>query len=179
MQGKGDAQVFAIAQNGVDPKRVPYRTLHTGAKIPAIGLGTFASDRYTEEQVAAAVRGAIDIGYRHIDCASVYGNERRVGMALQDAMRAGLPRETLWITSKLWNDKHGESDVVPACEQSLTDLQLDYLDLYLVHWPIKGKRKETWWALEKLYADKRVKAIGVANYLIPFLDFYFKNTMTF
>lgn len=188
MQDKGDARVFAIAQDGVDPKRVPYRTLHTGAKIPAIGLGTFASDRYTEEQVAAAVKGAIDVGYRHIDCASVYGNERRVGLALRDAMRAGLPRETLWITSKLWNDKHGEADVIPACEQSLTDLQMDYLDLYLVHWPFPnyhapgvdaGSRDphampylhehfmKTWRQMERLVESGLVRHIGTSNMTIP------------
>ena len=120
----------------LSPSRVPARTLYTGATIPGIGLGTFGSDRYSGEQIADAVRDAISLGYRHIDCAAVYGNEAQVGAALADAMRdTGVRREELFVTSKLWNDKHGEADVIPACEQSLRDLRLDYLDLYLVHWP--------------------------------------------
>jgi diketogulonate reductase-like aldo/keto reductase len=82
------------------------------------------------------VKIAISVGYRHIDCAAVYGNEHLVGQVLRDATTVnGIKREELWITSKLWNDKHNEADVIPACEKSLQDLQLDYLDLYLIHWP--------------------------------------------
>jgi len=83
---------FAIAPDGVDPKKVPQRTLHTGAKMPAIGLGTFGSDRFTGEQIAEAVKGAISIGYRHIDCASVYGNEHLIGESLQTVMDVGIKR---------------------------------------------------------------------------------------
>ncbi|MDP7638586.1 MAG: aldo/keto reductase [Candidatus Hydrogenedentes bacterium] len=90
---------------------------------------------YSGEEVAAAVRGAIERGYHHIDFAAVYGNEALVGGAPSDAMAGGVPRDDLWITSKLWNDKHSADDVVPSCRQSLAYLQLDYLDLYLVHWP--------------------------------------------
>lgn len=114
-----------LASDGIDPTRVPPRTLYTGAKIPAIGLGTFGSDRFSGEVIAEAVKGAISVGYRHIDCASVYENEPLIGQSLREMMEKGIKREELWITSKLWNDKHGEKDVVPSCEKSLKDLQLD------------------------------------------------------
>lgn len=119
----------------VEASAVPSRRLDTGDRIPAIGLGTFGSDNVSAEIIADAVRGAAEVGYRHFDCAAVYGNEREIGAALEDVMAAGIPREDLWITSKLWNDKHAEADVVPAFEKSLNDLGLEYLDLYLVHWP--------------------------------------------
>lgn len=120
----------------IDPSQVPCRTLSSGDLLPAIGLGTFGSDHVSNREVARAVRAAIDIGYRHIDCAAVYGNERDVGEALYEALAVdAVSREELWVTSKLWNDRHSENDVIPACKQSLKDLQLDYLDLYLVHWP--------------------------------------------
>src|ERR1700674_3623143 len=86
-------------------------------------------------QVAAAVEDAAAVGYRHFDCASVYANEHEIGYALEQVVRRHLEREELWITSKLWNDKHGENDVIASCRKSLTDLRLSYLDLYLVHWP--------------------------------------------
>src|SRR5678816_3469049 len=105
----------------------PCRTLYTGARMPAIGLGTFGSDSVTAAEIAEAVRGALAAGYRHFDCASVYGNEAAIGPILRDS---GLPREELFITSKLWNDKHAPADVMASCRQSLNDLQLDYLDLY-------------------------------------------------
>src|SRR5690606_15943031 len=123
------------AIDGVDPRLVPKRRVYTGAEIPAIGFGTFGSERYSAEQVAEAVKGAIAVGYRHFDCASVYGNEHLIGEVLQEAIRSGIKREEFWITSKLWNDMHGEGDVLIACAKSLKDLRLDYLDLYLVHWP--------------------------------------------
>ena len=104
----------------VDPQSVPKRTLYTGAKIPVLGLGTFGSDRFTGEQIAEAVLGAAAVGYRHFDCASVYGNEAPDrSFAPRDPARAESQREDLWVTSKLWNDKHGEADVIPSCEQSL------------------------------------------------------------
>src|SRR5512142_2848103 len=119
----------------VDPAAVPCSVLRSGASMPAIGLGTFGSDHAAPDEVATAVRGAFEVGYRHFDCAAVYGNEAAIGAVLEDIRRRGVPRGDLWITSKLWNDRHAEADVVPTCEQSLTDLRLDYLDLYLVHWP--------------------------------------------
>ena len=176
------------APEGVDPRLVPHTTLSSGATMPSIGLGTFGSDRYSGEEVAAAVRGAIEVGYRHIDCAAVYGNEHLVGQALREALQGGLRREDLWITSKLWNDKHGEKDVIPACEQSLKDLQLDYLDLYLVHWPfpnyhapgvavtsrdpharpyIHEEYMTTWRQMEKLVERGLVRHIGTSNMTIP------------
>ncbi len=103
--------------------------------MPAVGLGTFGSDHVTADQVAEAISGAAAAGYRHFDCASVYGNEAEVGASLEAILGTGIKREELWITSKLWNDKHGEDDVIASCRKSLADLRLDYLDLYLVHWP--------------------------------------------
>src|SRR5215212_455866 len=113
----------------VDPQLVPRRTVYTGATIPALGLGTFGSDRYDGHAIAAAVEDAISVGYRQIDCASVYGNEHLIGPALREAMADGVKREDLWITSKVWNDRH--DDAIGSCEKSLKDLQLEYLDLYL------------------------------------------------
>lgn len=168
----------------LDPSRVPHRTLCSGDKIPAIGLGTFGSDHVSAENVAAAVETAIRIGYRHIDCASVYQNQAEVGNVLARAMKEGIDREELWITSKLWNDKHSERDVVPACRQSLRELRLDYLDLYLVHWPFPnfhppgcdvGSRSpdaqpyihrnfmKTWGQMEKLVELGLARNIGTSN----------------
>jgi alcohol dehydrogenase (NADP+) len=185
---KQNLNSFTIASDGVDPNQVPQRTLYTGAKIPAIGLGTFGSDRFSGEPIAEAVKGAISVGYRHIDCASVYLNEHLIGQSLREVMRGGIKREELWITSKLWNDKHGEKDVVPSCEKSLKDLQLDYLDLYLVHWPfpnyhapgvdvtsrdpharpyIHEEYMTTWRQMEKLVEMGLVRHIGTSNMTIP------------
>ncbi|MCB0155831.1 MAG: aldo/keto reductase, partial [Anaerolineae bacterium] len=95
--------------------------------MPAIGLGTFGSDHVSAGQIAEAVKGAAKIGYRHFDCAAVYGNEAEIGAALQDVLASGIRREEIWVTSKLWNDKHAEAEVIPAFKQSLADLRLDYL----------------------------------------------------
>jgi diketogulonate reductase-like aldo/keto reductase len=172
----------------VDPGVVPQRILYTGARMPAIGLGTFGSDHVTATEIAAAVEGAAAVGYRHFDCASVYGNEQQIGFALQEVLRSGVKREHLWITSKLWNDRHGEKDVLPSCKQSLTDLRLDYLDLYLVHWPfpnfhppgcdvtsrsrdarsyIHAEFMKTWRKLEELLDLGLVRHIGTSNMTIP------------
>ncbi len=179
---------FAPAADGVDPNLVPKKTLASGAKIPVIGLGTFGSDNYSNAQIAEAVLGAAAVGYRHIDCASVYGNEKEVGQSLQTILQGGIPREDLWITSKLWNDKHAEEDVIPSCRQSLSDLGLDYLDLYLVHWPfpnfhgkgvdvtardpharayIHADYMKTWRQMEKLVDLGLVRHIGTSNMTIP------------
>jgi len=123
------------AADAVLPELVPQRTLWSGAKMPAIGLGTFGSDHVSHQAVADAVKSAAQMGYRHFDCASVYGNEGRIGRSFEEMLNSGLSRKDLWITSKLWNDKHGEQDVIASCKKSLADLHLDYLDLYLVHWP--------------------------------------------
>jgi len=185
---------FQIAPDGVDPARVPQQMLYTGATIPAIGLGTFGSDHVSGEQVAEAVIAAAEVGYRHFDCAAVYGNEALVGRSLQAIMRGpggpqgGVKREDLWITSKLWNDKHDEAHVIPAFRQSLDDLQLDHLDLYLIHWPfpnwhpphadvtsrspnargfILDEYVKVWRQLEKLVELGLTRHIGVSNMTIP------------
>jgi diketogulonate reductase-like aldo/keto reductase len=176
----------------VKPNQVPTRTLWTGAQMPAIGLGTFGSDRFSPQQVADAVTAAIRIGWRHIDCASVYSNEREIGGALQALLTSGeVKRNELWITSKLWNNKHAEGDVIPSCEQSLRDLRLDYLDLYLIHWPfpnfhppkcdvssrspharpyIHENYMKTWRQLETLVQRGLVRHIGTSNMTIPKLQ---------
>ena len=161
----------------------PIRRLASGAEIPIIGLGTFGSDRYTPEMVANAVVEAAEIGYRHFDCAAVYGNEKEVGVALA---RTGLPRESLWITGKLWNDRHGDPEA--ACEDSLRDLGLEYFDLYLVHWPFPNfhapgvgvdsrdpharpyrheEYMQTWRGLERLVTRGLVRHIGTSNMTTP------------
>ena len=180
----------------VDPTQVPYRTLYTGAKIPAVGLGTFGSDRFTGEEIAAAVEGAISIGYRHIDCASVYDNEHLIGPALRNAMTAGVKRDELWITSKVWNNMHGDGDVLLSCAQTLKDLKLDYLDLYLTHWPfpnfhapgvsvdsrdphavpyIHENYMKTWRQMERLVDAGLVRHIGTSNMSIPKLQLLLRD----
>ncbi len=192
-----DSQVSRLpAGDSVDPAQVPYRSVYTGAKIPAIGLGTFGSDRFSGEVIAEAVKDAVESGYRHVDCAAVYGNEHLIGPALREAMMSGVRREDLWITSKLWNDKHDEKDVIPACEKSLKDLGLDYLDLYLIHWPfpnyhapgvdvssrdphakpyIHENYMKTWRQLEKLVEMGLVRHIGTSNMTIPKLKLVLRD----
>jgi alcohol dehydrogenase (NADP+) len=180
----------------VDPESIPQRRLYTGASMPAIGLGTFGSDHVSPAQVAQAVKGAAAAGYRNFDCASVYGNEAEVGAALADAMAGGIRREHIWITSKLWNDKHGEGDVIDSCRRSLADLHLDYLDLYLVHWPFPnfhppgcdvGSRSadakpyihesymKTWRRMEELVDMGLVRHIGTSNMTIPKLKLVLRD----
>lgn len=179
---------FVMDADAVDPALVPQRTLHSGAKMPAIGLGTFGSDHVSGAEVAQAVYGAAKVGYRHFDCAAVYGNEHLIGPVLRRLLEEGLPREELWITSKLWNDQHAEEDVIPAFEKSLRDLHLDYLDLYLIHWPfpnfhapgcdvhsrapnaqpyIHEHFMQIWRQLEKLARMGLVHHIGTSNMTVP------------
>ncbi len=178
----------------IDPKSVPTRTLKSGAKIPVVGLGTFGSDAVTGDQIAAAVLDAASVGYRHFDCASVYGNEHLIGPSLTKIMAGGVPRSDLWVTSKVWNDQHKE--VEKACEKSLRDLQLDYLDLYLVHWPfpnfhppgcapdyhnpdakayIHEEYMATWGQMERLQERGLVRAIGTSNVTIPKLKLILRD----
>ena len=185
-----------IMEEAVDQKKVPKKTLYSGDKIPVVGLGTFGSDCYSGEQVAAAVKDAIALGYRHIDCASIYGNEHLIGPVLREAVQGGVKRGELWITSKLWNDKHAEKDVAPSCEKTLKDLQVDYLDLYLIHWPFPNSHAKgvsvssrdenakpyihenymkTWRQLEKLAARGLVKNIGTSNMTIPKLQLLLRD----
>ena len=161
---------FTMDADAVNPALVPQRTLYTGAKMPAIGLGTFGSDHVSGEEIARAVYGAAKVGYRHFDCAAVYGNEHLIGPTLRQLIAEGLPREELWITSKLWNDKHAEEDVIPAFERSLHDLQLDYLDLYLIHWPHSGMNlAETFQSLNQLVRAGKVRWLGVSNFNLKLL----------
>ncbi|MGZ8437186.1 MAG: aldo/keto reductase [Candidatus Limnocylindrales bacterium] len=177
-----------MADGRIDPAMVPHRTAAGGARMPAIGLGTFGSDRVPGDRIAAAVYDAIQLGYRHIDCAAVYGNEHLIGESLERAVAGGVSRDDLWITSKLWNDSHAPVAVAAACERSLRDLRLDVLDLYLVHWPfpnthspgvtvssrdshaqpyIHERFMATWSAMEKLVDRGLVRHIGTSNMTIP------------
>ena len=108
------------AEDRIDPATVPQRVLYTGAKMPAIGLGTFGSDHVPAEDVAQAVLGAASVGYRHFDCAAVYANEAQIGESLRVAISGGIAREELWVTSKLWNNKHNPADVVPPASSPST-----------------------------------------------------------
>lgn len=186
---------FQLDAEGFNPDRVPKRRVYTGAQVPAIGLGTFGSDRFSAEQVAEAVRGAIACGYRHIDCASVYENQPQIGQVLREVLDSeAVKRDELWITSKLWNDSHGR--VAQACRQSLDELQLDYLDLYLVHWPfpnyhpprcdvtsrspnarpyIHEEYMKTWRQMEALVDAGLVRHIGTSNMTIPKLKLLLRD----
>lgn len=175
----------------IDPAAVPTRKLRTGDRMPAIGLGTFGSDAVSHEAIADAVVGAAAVGYRHFDCASVYGNEHLIGQSLQTVMDGDVDRSDLWITSKVWNNMHGEGEVIRSCKKSLEDLGLDYLDLYLVHWPfpnfhppkcdissrspdarpyIHGNFMKTWRQMEQLVDMGLVRNIGTSNVTIPKLE---------
>ena len=130
------ASSFCVSEDTVPQDEIPTLKTHRGDLIPALGLGTFGSDHASPEQIADAVREAISLGYRHIDCASVYRNEKEIGEVLTEVLDSGLiRREELWVTSKLWNDMHGDGDVLVSLARTLRDLRLKYLDLYLVHWP--------------------------------------------
>jgi diketogulonate reductase-like aldo/keto reductase len=188
------SSVTIPAPDGVDLLRVPVKKLKSGAAMPAIGLGTFGSDHASHSQVAEAVRQAAAVGYRHFDCAAVYGNEREIGEAFADIIAAGVKRQDLWITSKVWNDRHG--DVIGSCKKSLADLRLDYLDLFLVHWPFPNTHEagcdvhsraktakpyihadymKTWAQMEKLVDAGLVRHIGTSNMTIPKLELLLRD----
>ncbi len=140
-------------------------TLHNGVQMPGFGLGVYKVE--DGDVVIQAVKAALDYGYRSIDTASFYDNEAGVGQAIQES---NIPRKELFITSKVWNDQQGYENTLKAFDESLSKLGLDYLDLYLIHWPVKGMYKETWRALEKLYKEGKVRAIGVSNFHVHHLE---------
>ncbi len=174
----------------VDVKKVPVRTLYTGAKMPAVGLGTFGSDKYTPDVISEAVYGAVKAGYRMLDCASVYQNEDRIGEVMERLFSEKIvAREELFITSKVWNDQHRE--VKKACKKSLSDLKLSYIDLYFVHWPFPNYHApgcdgdsrnpdskpfsveefmDTWKQCEALVDEGKVRAIGMSNMTVSKLE---------
>jgi alcohol dehydrogenase (NADP+) len=175
----------------INLETIPHRTLYTGATMPAIGLGTFGSDHISADEVATAVAGALEAGYRHLDCASVYANEHAIGPAIK---ASGIKRDDLWITSKLWNDQH--SRVLQSCHQSLADLRLERLDMYLVHWPfpnfhppgcsvdsrgpdaspyIHENFMRTWREMEKLVDLGLTRHIGTSNMTIPKLQLLLRD----
>jgi diketogulonate reductase-like aldo/keto reductase len=134
-------------------------------EIPLFGLGTFQMRSGMETQ--QAVLAALEAGYRLIDTAQMYGNEEDVGIALR---KSGIPREEIFITTKLWNSEHGYQKTLNACEESLEKLDLPYVDLYLIHWPVQGLRNETWKAMVTLLEGGKCRAIGVSNYMIRHLE---------
>ncbi|MCT4590065.1 MAG: aldo/keto reductase [Carboxylicivirga sp.] len=158
-----------------------------GHQLPILGLGTWKSAR---GEVYTAIKEAIKIGYRHIDCAAIYANEKEVGKALKEVIDEGIvTREELWITSKLWNNMHGEENVVEALQKTLNDLQLEYLDLYLIHWPVAQRKlfvsaskakhflsleempiANTWKGMEKAVELGLTKTIGVSNFSVKKLE---------
>ena len=179
----------------IDPASVPSFTLSTGERIPAIGLGTFGSDSVSPALVAETVKHAVHAGYRHVDCASVYGNESQIGAILADLFAHGVvTRRDLWITSKVWNDMHGR--VGESCRKSLHDLRLDHLDLFLVHWPfpnyhppkcdvtmrnpdakpyIHDAFMRTWEQMERLVDEGLVRNIGTSNMTVPKLEYVLRD----
>ncbi|MGP4069792.1 aldo/keto reductase [Halobacillus sp. B29] len=140
-------------------------TLNNGVPMPKLGLGVYKMEE--EQEVVRAVQSALDLGYRHLDTASFYGNESGLGRGIRES---GVPREELFITTKVWNDEQGYEETLDAFDRSLDRLGLEYLDLYLIHWPVPGKFTETWKAMEKLYREGRVKAIGVCNFMEHHLE---------
>ncbi len=173
---------------------------HSGAQIPSIGLGTFGSDHVEPQEIARSVHYAIKHGYRHIDCASVYGNEELIGEVFSKLFKDKLvKREELWITSKLWNDAHAPKDAIASFHKSLKDLQLDYLDLYLIHWPFPNyhppkcsidsrspnarpynheRFMETWRVLEGFVQEGLTRHIGTSNMSIPKLKLLLDDAQT-
>ncbi|MFL6555913.1 MAG: aldo/keto reductase [Bacillus sp. (in: firmicutes)] len=145
-------------------------TLNNGVKMPWFGLGVFKVEEGPE--LVNAVKTAIQQGYRSIDTAAIYANEEGVGQGIKES---GIAREDLFVTSKVWNADHGYESALAAYQTSLDKLGLEYLDLYLIHWPVAGKYKETWRALETLYKEGRVRAIGVSNFQVHHLEDLMKD----
>lgn len=149
-------------------------TLHNGVKMPWFGLGVFKVEEGPE--LVNAVKTAIINGYRSIDTAAIYGNEEGVGQGIREGIKeAGISREELFVTSKVWNADLGYESTIAAYNTSLKKLDLEYLDLYLIHWPVEGKYKDAWRALETIYTEGQVKAIGVSNFQIHHLQDLMKD----
>ncbi|GAA1792996.1 aldo/keto reductase [Agromyces lapidis] len=145
---------------------VPRIQLNDGHSIPQLGFGVFKVDPKETERIVA---DALEVGYRHLDTARIYGNEEGVGRAIA---ASGIPREQLYVTTKLWNDDQGTASVHEAFDASLERLGLEYVDLYLIHWPSPARDRyvETWHAFEELRGSGRVRSIGVSNFLVPHLE---------
>lgn len=141
-----------------------FKVLSNGIKIPSIGFGTYKSGDNNE--TAEIVKYALECGYRQIDTASFYGNEVGIGNAIKESK---VKREDIFLVTKLWNDDHGYDNTIEAFNKSLNNLQVDYIDLYLIHWPNK-LNAETWRAFEHLYETGKVKAIGVCNFKVEHLE---------
>ncbi len=177
-------------ENLVDPKIVPKVKLYTGDEIPAVGMGTFGSDRFSAEQVSDAVAGAIRCGYRLFDCAACYGNEFEIGEVFQKAFdEKVVKRSEITIFTKVWNDMHKK--VLESCEKSIKDLKCDYIDVFFIHWPFPNYHApgcdgdarnpesipfsidefmETYRQCEELVEKKLIKFIGISNMTIPKLE---------
>jgi methylglyoxal/glyoxal reductase len=149
---------------------IPDLPLLSGGRIPQVGLGVWQTPKGAVTR--GAVTAALRHGYRHVDTARIYGNEKDVGEAIQ---KSHVPRAEIFVTTKLWNDDQGYDSALRAFDGSLGRLGLDYVDLYLIHWPVAGKRKESWRALERLFEEKRARAIGVSNFLVPHLEELLKD----
>jgi diketogulonate reductase-like aldo/keto reductase len=139
--------------------------MNNKVNIPRLGLGMYRSPKGRKS--FSTVLYALQFGYRHVDTAAFYKNEREVGDAVKDS---GIARDQIFITTKLWNEDHGYDKTLRGFEKSLKELNLDYIDLYLIHWPVTAKRKDSWRALQKIYKEGKCRSIGVSNYLIRHLD---------
>ena len=146
--------------------------LNNGVDIPLIGLGTW---RLKGKGAYNSVLHALEAGYRLIDTATAYENERKIGKAIRDS---NIPRDDIFITTKVWNSDQGYDKTLKAINSSLRNLNLSYIDLYLIHWPVSGLRNETWKALEKIYKDGKAKSIGVSNFTISHLKELFETSST-
>jgi len=171
---------------------IPQKTLPDGKSIPCIGMGTFGSDHATPDMISAAVAGAIRCGYRLFDCASIYGNENQIGAVFADAIAEGIvTREALFVTSKVWNDMHGQGDVLLSLAKTLKDLRFDYIDAYFVHWPFPNYHApgcdgdsrnpdskpfsveqfmSVWRQMERVYKMGLVRYIGMSNMTVSKLE---------
>ena len=144
--------------------------LNNGVEMPILGLGTWM---LTGKSAYDSVKWALELGYRLVDTATIYGNERNIGQAIKDS---GVPRDEIFLTTKVWNDDQGYDNALSAFNKSLKKLDVSYVDLYLIHWPVTGLRKETWKALEKILEEGNARSIGISNFTIRHLEELLKNS---